>query len=152
MIFSARICRMNRFGTVLVFGTFDLLHEGHKYFLREAKKLGGKLVVAVAPDSVVLTLKGSKPKISADMRVKNLKASFEADEVLIGDESLNSWRIVRKTSPDIIALGYDQKELKRDLEKYAREEKIAVEFRVLLPYGDGSLHSSGLRDGESKLR
>jgi len=38
-------------------GTFDLLHMGHIYYLREAKKLGDKLAVVVATDSTVRRLK-----------------------------------------------------------------------------------------------
>jgi cytidyltransferase-like protein len=44
--------------TVMVFGTFDGIHDGHRYFLNEAKKFGDKLVVAVAKDTTVKTLKG----------------------------------------------------------------------------------------------
>ena len=42
---------------VMATGTFDLLHMGHIYFLKEAKKLGDTLCVVVATDVTVRKLK-----------------------------------------------------------------------------------------------
>ena len=42
---------------VMATGTFDLLHMGHIYYLKEAKKLGDILSVVVARDSTVRKLK-----------------------------------------------------------------------------------------------
>ena len=39
-------------------GNFDLLHVGHVRYLRGAKELGGKLVVAINSDQSVRSLKG----------------------------------------------------------------------------------------------
>ena len=39
-------------------GNFDLLHVGHVRYLRGAKTLGGKLVVAINSDESVRALKG----------------------------------------------------------------------------------------------
>jgi len=36
--------------TVITYGTFDLLHEGHTNLLKRAKELGDRLVVAVSTD------------------------------------------------------------------------------------------------------
>ena len=43
---------------VLANGCFDLLHVGHVRYLRGAKALGGKLVVAMNSDASVRQLKG----------------------------------------------------------------------------------------------
>jgi cytidyltransferase-like protein len=43
---------------VLTNGCFDLLHVGHIRYLRGAKALGGKLVVALNSDESVHKLKG----------------------------------------------------------------------------------------------
>ena len=43
---------------VLANGNFDLLHVGHVRYLRGAKALGGKLVVAINSDESVRALKG----------------------------------------------------------------------------------------------
>ena len=43
---------------MLTNGCFDLLHVGHVRYLRAAKELGGKLLVAVNSDASVRTLKG----------------------------------------------------------------------------------------------
>ena len=43
---------------VLANGNFDLLHVGHVRYLRGAKELGGKLVVAINSDESVRALKG----------------------------------------------------------------------------------------------
>jgi FAD synthetase len=50
-------------GRVIAFGVFDGLHEGHRHFLREARKLGGRLTVAVAHDEAVVMLKGRRPPL-----------------------------------------------------------------------------------------
>ena len=44
--------------TVMAFGTFDVLHPGHHFYLEQARKLGDNLVVVVARDANVKKLKG----------------------------------------------------------------------------------------------
>ena len=50
--------RRNGEPIVLTNGCFDLLHVGHVRYLRGAKALGGKLVVAINSDASVRKLKG----------------------------------------------------------------------------------------------
>ncbi|MCK5249408.1 MAG: adenylyltransferase/cytidyltransferase family protein, partial [Spirochaetaceae bacterium] len=37
--------------TVLVFGTFDVIHPGHQWFLRNAARHGDRLVAVVSRDT-----------------------------------------------------------------------------------------------------
>ena len=39
--------------TIAIFGVFDGIHDGHLFFIREAKKQGNRLVAIVARDEVV---------------------------------------------------------------------------------------------------
>jgi FAD synthetase len=55
---------------VIVFGTFDYLHPGHKSFLKQAKKLGDFLTVVVACDHTIKHLKKITPHHSEKQRVK----------------------------------------------------------------------------------
>ena len=45
---------------ILANGNFDLLHVGHVRYLKGAKELGGKLVVAINSDASVRALKGEE--------------------------------------------------------------------------------------------
>jgi FAD synthetase len=90
---------------VLAGGCFNTIHPGHKYFLREAKKLtkGGELVLVLTNDANNL-----KPNpVPAAKRKAALKKLYIADKIVIGSSS-NFSAIVKKLQPDIIALGYDQ--------------------------------------------
>ncbi len=49
--------------TVMCFGTFDILHPGHLYFLRECEKYGDELIVVIARDATVEKVKEKKTKI-----------------------------------------------------------------------------------------
>jgi len=49
---------MKKLVKVLAFGTFDILHPGHEFYLKEAKKHGDILDVVVARDSTVEKIKG----------------------------------------------------------------------------------------------
>lgn len=102
---------------VLALGTFDGIHDGHRNMLRQAKALGTYLIVVVAPDTVVKKLKGA-PRHSSAQRIAMLKKERITDEVALGDSEIGSWKILKKYKPDIIALGYDQDELKTELDAY----------------------------------
>jgi len=100
----------------MVFGTFDGLHEGHRYFLSEARKLGDYLVVVVAHDRAVRELKNREPKQKMEERVAALTNAALADEVVIGDEVQGSWEVLTIHQPDVVAIGHDQHTLKKILE------------------------------------
>lgn len=112
---------------ILVFGVFDGVHDGHRAMLREAKKLGGFLIIAVAPDSAVIHLKGHSPKHTAAERIALLKKERIADEVVVGDTAINSWGVIKKYKPATIGLGYDQDELRQNLEEYIEKAYPEVE-------------------------
>lgn len=94
----------------MVFGTFDMLHEGHLDFLRQARALASvpHLIVSIARDSAVTRIKGAKPAHTELERMALLEANELVDEVMLGDETGYVGHI-QQAAPDIIALGYDQK-------------------------------------------
>ncbi len=100
--------------TVLVFGTFDLLHEGHISFLEQARKFGD-LFVVVARDSTVMDLKNRKPHYHERARLAAVRKILGVSRVFLGDKILGSYSIFKKLKPDIICLGYDQRGLEEDL-------------------------------------
>ncbi|MCH8910096.1 MAG: DNA-3-methyladenine glycosylase I [Chloroflexi bacterium] len=85
---------------------FNRIHEGHKFFLREAKKLGDELIVMISHDNLNRRKNGKKA-VPALRRKKVVEALGIADKVFVGD-SKDRVKIIRKEMPDIIALGYDQ--------------------------------------------
>jgi len=93
---------------VLVFGSFDLVHEGHEYFFREARELGDELVVVVARDSTIKKIKGKTPKYNENQRLGHVRKIKEVDRVVLGGEGDDKYKIIEKVNPNVIALGYDQ--------------------------------------------
>lgn len=88
-------------------GGFDLLHVGHVRYLRGAKALGGKLVVAINSDDSVRVLKGEgRPIMPAEERAEIVAALAGVDAVLIFPE-LDVREIIRAIRPDIQAKGTD---------------------------------------------
>ena len=103
---------------VLVGGSFNLLHQGHIFFLSRAKRLGDYLVVIIATDNTVL--KNKKPLLlPAEKRKRLVEKLGVADKVRIGSDS-DFFKMVEEEKPDIIALGYDQK-LSKELIKRIKE-------------------------------
>ena len=88
-------------------GNFDLLHVGHVRYLRAAKALGGKLVVAVNSDSSVRALKGDgRPIMPENERAEIVAALADVDAVVVFPE-LDVRAIIREIRPDIQAKGTD---------------------------------------------
>lgn len=92
---------------VLANGNFDWLHVGHVRYLRAAKALGGKLVVAINSDESVQALKGEgRPLIPAEERAEIVAALADVDVVVIFSE-LDVRALIREIRPDIQAKGTD---------------------------------------------
>lgn len=94
--------------TVVVFGTFDPLHEGHLDFFRQAKALGDRLVVIVARDDVIRSQKKREPARPETTRRAAVASVPVVDEALLGDHEPTGYGMLRTLSYDVIALGYDQ--------------------------------------------
>ncbi len=105
---------------VLVFGTFDIFHEGHRYFLRQAKKQGDFLRVVVARDETVFKVKRKKPLHNEKQRLVQVEKSGLSDEVILGNLK-DKYAVVKKIAPEIICLGYDQEFFIENLEKKLQE-------------------------------
>jgi rfaE bifunctional protein nucleotidyltransferase chain/domain len=88
-------------------GAFDVLHVGHIRYLRAAKHLGGKLIVAVNSDESVRALKGEgRPVMPAEERAEILAALSDVDAVIIFPER-DVRLLIREVRPDIHAKGTD---------------------------------------------
>jgi D-glycero-beta-D-manno-heptose 1-phosphate adenylyltransferase len=88
-------------------GAFDLLHVGHVRYLRGAKALGGKLVVAINSDSSVRALKGEgRPVMPENERAEIVAALADVDAVVIFSEP-DVRAIIREIRPDIQTKGTD---------------------------------------------
>ncbi|MBU0635507.1 FAD synthase [Candidatus Micrarchaeota archaeon] len=118
-------------GLVLAFGTFDLLHPGHLYYLGNARKQGKKLVVIVARDANVLFFKKKKPVNNEKTRLLVVQSLKEVDKAVLGQRS-NFFDIIKKFNPETIALGYDQWPGRKKLVQYLKDNTIPVRI-VRLP-------------------
>ena len=122
---------------VLANGGFDLLHVGHIRYLRGAKALGGKLLVAVNSDSSLRKLKGEgRPLTRAAERAEILAALEDVDAIVIFDEP-DVRALIREIRPDIHAKGTDYT---RDSVP-ERDEVLAYGGRVEI-VGDPKDHST----------
>ena len=107
-----RVAQWRRAGERIILGNgnFDLLHVGHVRYLRGAKALGGKLVVAVNSDESVRALKGEgRPVMPEDERAEIVAALADVDAVVIFSE-LDVRALIRELRPDIQAKGTDYTE------------------------------------------
>ncbi len=105
----SRVAEWRRAGEriLLTNGVFDVLHVGHVRYLRAAKALGGRLIVAVNADATVRALKGEgRPRMPAAERAELLAALEGVDAVVIFDEP-DVRALVRELRPDIHAKGTD---------------------------------------------
>jgi len=136
---------MRKKRVVLASGTFDLLHLGHVRYLGEAKKAGGEnaeLIVIIARDSTVEKTKGKKPVIPEDQRRALVESLKVVDEAILGYENIDISKVVQKIKPDIIAVGHDQEEIEREVQKAVMEKGLNIKIVKIGRFGKDELNSS----------
>ncbi|MEW6144201.1 MAG: D-glycero-beta-D-manno-heptose 1-phosphate adenylyltransferase [Thermodesulfobacteriota bacterium] len=99
-------------------GCFDLFHTGHLRLLREARKLGDALVVAINSDRSVRKLKGpGRPYIGEEDRALLLAALDCVDYICVFGED-TPLELIKELKPDVLVKGGD----------YRREDIIGGDF------------------------
>jgi len=127
---------------VMAFGTFDVVHKGHAFYLEQAKKLGNELIAVIARDANVLKERGKLPLYNELQRKKDIEALAIADKVVLGIEA-NRLEIIEMYKPDVICLGYDQNSLA--VEKYIKEKNISIKIVRIQSYMPEKYKSSKLK-------
>ncbi len=101
----------------MVFGVFDGLHAGHRYFLTEASRRCKRLMVVVTPSETVRVLKGRLPHRTYEERAKAIRLFDPKLDIISGDTVLGTWTVLEKHPPEVVFLGYDQQTLADELTK-----------------------------------
>ncbi|MFQ5790177.1 MAG: D-glycero-beta-D-manno-heptose 1-phosphate adenylyltransferase [Acidobacteriota bacterium] len=122
-------------GQKLVFtnGCFDLLHLGHVRYLREARALGDRLLVAVNADRAVARLKGkNRPLVPLEERMEILAALEAVDYVIPFDEDTPA-EVIRELTPDVLVKGGDwthDRIVGKDIVEAAGGKVLALPFQT----------------------
>lgn len=96
-------------GEKIVFtnGCFDIIHAGHVGYLKEAKKQGDRLIVAINDDASVTRLKGKgRPINSIDRRMAVVSGLESVDWVVSFPEDTPE-NLLRVVKPDLLIKGGD---------------------------------------------
>jgi FAD synthetase len=130
---------------VLASGVFDLLHLGHVKFLEEAKKAGGKnaeLIVIIARDSTVQKTKGRKPVMPENQRRALVESLKVVDEAVLGFEDFDLGEVIDRIKPDVIALGYDQATMEKQVCQYVNKHRLNIKVVQVGKFEEDELDSS----------
>jgi len=120
--------RRKREKVVFTNGCFDILHTGHLKILKESRKQGDLLVVALNSDKSVRRLKGKNRPVISEIDRATMISSFNfVDYVVIFNED-TPLKIIREIKPDVITKGGDYKKEqvvgKKYVESYGGKIKI----------------------------
>jgi rfaE bifunctional protein nucleotidyltransferase chain/domain len=88
-------------------GCFDVLHRGHIASLRQAKQLGGVLVVALNDDNSVRRLKGPRRPVNTASDRATVLASLEFVDYVVVFDSDTPISLIERLRPDVYAKGGD---------------------------------------------
>lgn len=92
---------------VMTNGCFDILHAGHVQYLRQAKALGDRLIIAVNSDDSVSRLKGpTRPLNSLDNRMQVL-AGLEAVDWVVDFSEDTPAALIESILPNVLVKGGD---------------------------------------------
>lgn len=121
---------------VLTNGVFDLLHTGHLYYLKEARRLGEALYVAINSDDSVRALKGpSRPVQTEIERAYALGALWFVSGIVVFREPRLTAEI-RALQPDVYCKAGDYTIDKLNPEERGALQEVGARIEFL-PFLEG---------------
>jgi len=111
---------------VMIAGTFDIIHPGHLWLIKSARKYG-RVTVVVARDENAKRIKGRKPIISEKQRLAVVEGLKYVEKAVLGSRGNDIFKIIEEEKPDIFILGPDQDFISPEkLEKILEERGLKV--------------------------
>lgn len=110
-------------------GTYDLLHVGHLFVLRQLREMAGRdgeVVIALNTDEFVEEFKHHRPVQSYLERAEVLSAIRYVDRVIPNLTGADSKPTIEAVMPNIIAAGQDY--YSPDGERYCRQMQFTPEW------------------------
>jgi D-beta-D-heptose 7-phosphate kinase/D-beta-D-heptose 1-phosphate adenosyltransferase len=92
---------------VMTNGCFDLLHAGHVAYLRQARRLGDRLIVAVNDDASVARLKGDDRPLNPLVQRMAVLAGLESVDWVVAFSEDTPERLIDEIRPDLLVKGGD---------------------------------------------
>ena len=120
---------------VLTNGVFDLLHDGHRYSLEKASKLGDALYVAINADISVKKIKGPERPIENEQQRAHALAELPYIDTILIFQSPRLDREIRALQPDVYCKAGDYTLEKLDAAERAALHDVGaqIEFMPFLP-------------------
>lgn len=95
--------------TVITYGTFDLMHEGHIRLLERAKRLGDFLIVGVTSDTYDRQRGKLNVRQSLTERIENVRRTGLADLIIVEEYEGQKVEDILRYNVDIFVIGSDWK-------------------------------------------
>ncbi|MBK8960928.1 MAG: bifunctional D-glycero-beta-D-manno-heptose-7-phosphate kinase/D-glycero-beta-D-manno-heptose 1-phosphate adenylyltransferase HldE [Proteobacteria bacterium] len=92
---------------VMTNGCFDILHEGHVRYLREAKALGTRLAVAVNDDASVAALKGTTRPLNPLASRMCVLSALDVVDWVVPFSGETPRELIARVLPDVLVKGGD---------------------------------------------
>lgn len=124
---------------VMIFGIFDEMHSGKRFFLEQAQNLGDHLIAVIIKDLDVRKKRGSFPTGTELKRKKNLESWKAADKVIVSAAG-NPLSAISEFQPDVICLGPNQEEWEDEVQSELLINNIDAEI-VKIPKKEVAEHS-----------
>jgi len=114
---------------VFTCGCFDVIHAGHVTYLREAKRLGDVLVVAVNSDAQVRMLKGEGRPVYPISDRLDILSELRCVDYLVAFDDPTVHALLRAIRPDIYVKGGDYRP--EDIREYDLVQELGLDLRIL---------------------
>lgn len=124
---------------VMVFGIFDEMHSGKRFFLDQARSMADYLIAVIIKDLDVRKKRGSFPTGTELKRKKHLESWKAADKVIVSAAG-SPLSAILEFQPDIICLGPNQEEWEEDILSELLINNIDAEL-VKIPKREVEEHS-----------
>ena len=102
-----KIAKKNGEKLVMTNGCFDLVHRGHLEYLKEARRLGNKLIVAINDDESIKRLKGNKRPINNLSDRSLLLSSLKFVDWVLPFSEDTPELLYKAILPDVLVKGAD---------------------------------------------